>query len=221
MAIVFGEEEYDNKKIYNMNWFYEKQLKNPQSISEVENIFGIKFPEDYKKIVLEHNGAMPTPNTIDTFREKGKAFGEVLNFNLDADENIISLYEEMKNKLPTDVFPITMDPGGNFLCFDYRENKNNPKVLRWDHEQKFIIQDKELVIEDHENEFDYYHLDFVADSFTEVLTNLYGDVIKEKKLDEVIWEDFLSVEKLKEFDDETLAQVNKRLIKKGLPPIEK
>ncbi|WP_162268231.1 SMI1/KNR4 family protein, partial [Chryseobacterium cucumeris] len=77
-----------------MKWLYEKQLKNPMSISEVENSFGIKFPEDYKKIVLEHNAAMPTPNTIDTSREKAKAFGEILNFNLDADENIISLYEE-------------------------------------------------------------------------------------------------------------------------------
>lgn len=36
-----------------MNWLYEKQLKNPQLISEVENAFEIKFPEDYKKNSFE------------------------------------------------------------------------------------------------------------------------------------------------------------------------
>jgi hypothetical protein len=53
-----------------------------------------------------------------------------------------------------------MDPGGN-LCYDFRQGENNPIVVRWDHEQKFIIEDKELIIEDHERESDYYHLDFV------------------------------------------------------------
>lgn len=114
-----------------------------------------------------------------------------------------------------------MDAGGNFLCYDFRDDETNPKVVRWDHEQKFGIKEKQLIIEDHERESDYYHLDFVANSFTEALANLYGEEEVEKKLDEVIWEDFLSEEKLKEFDDETLVQVNKRLAKKGLPPIGK
>jgi len=47
-----------------------------------------------------------------------------------------------------------MDPGGNFLCYDFCDDEANPKVLRWDHEQKFVVEDRELIIEDHENESD-------------------------------------------------------------------
>ncbi len=200
-----------------MNWLYEKKLKNPQSISEVETIFGIKFPQDYKKIVLEHNAATPSPNTIDTKRETGKAFGEILNFNLDAKENIISLYEELKSKIPNNVFPIAIDPGGNFLCFDYRESEDNPKVLRWDHEQKFVIENREIIIEDHDRDPDYYHLDFVAHSFTELLLNLYGEELQESNS----WDKFKDEEKLKKFSGEDLVQINRIRAIQGLPPIEK
>jgi len=204
-----------------MKWLYKKDLKDINSIKKVEQAFGFRFPSDYKKIVLAYNGATPSPNAIDTSRQTGKAFGELLDFNLDANENIIILYEELKNKIPEKVYPITMDPGGNFLCYDFRDDEANPEVVRWDHEQKSVIEDGELIIPDREQQYQYYHLDFVAKSFTEAITNLYGEEMIENNLDEVIWEDFLSEEKLKEFDDETLAQVNKRLAKKGLPPITK
>ncbi|MGC5746574.1 SMI1/KNR4 family protein [Chryseobacterium sp. NFX27] len=200
-----------------MKWLYKKELKDFNSIKNVEDVFGIKFPSDYKNIVLENNAATPSPNTIDTSRQTGKAFGELLNFNLDSSENIISLYQELKNKIPEEVFPITMDPGGNFLCYDFREDKANPKVVRWDHEQKFVVEDKELIIEDHEQESDYYYLDFVADSFTETLTNLYGEEVEESNS----WDKFQDEEKLKEFSGEDLIQVNRIRALQGLPPIEK
>lgn len=199
-----------------MKWLYKKALKDSNSIEKVENAFGVKFPSDYTNIVLENNAATPSPNTIDTSRQIGKAFGELLNFNLDVNENILSLYEQLKNKIPEKVFPITMDPGGNFLCYDFRDDEANPKVLRWDHEQKFVVEDKELIIEDHENESDYYHLDFIAHSFTETLTNLYGEEIEESNS----WNNFQNEEKLKEFSGENLVQVNRIRALQGLPPIE-
>jgi len=76
-----------------MKWLYKKALKDSNSIEKVEDALGVKFPSDYTNIVLENNAATPSPNTIDTSRQKGKAFGELLNFNLDVNENILSLYE--------------------------------------------------------------------------------------------------------------------------------
>lgn len=76
-----------------MKWLYKKALKDSNSIEKVEDALGVKFPSDYTNIVLENNAAAPSPNTIDTSRQKGKAFGELLNFNLDVNENILSLYE--------------------------------------------------------------------------------------------------------------------------------
>ncbi|KMQ59757.1 hypothetical protein ACM40_16705 [Chryseobacterium sp. BLS98] len=200
-----------------MKWLYKKELKDTNSIQKVEEILGIKFPSDYINVVLENNAATPSPNTIDTNRQVGKAFGELLNFNLDSEENIISLYQELKNKIPEKVYPITMDPGGNFLCYDFRSNENNPTIVRWDHEQKFIVEDKEIIIEDHEKESDYYNLDFVANSFTEVLTELYGEEIEESNS----WNKFQDENKLKQFSGEDLTQVNRIRALQGLPPIEK
>ncbi|MGQ7856667.1 SMI1/KNR4 family protein [Pedobacter sp. WC2501] len=177
----------------------------------------MRFPSDYKDIVLAYNAATPSPNAIDTSRQTGKAFGELLNFNLGAEENIITLYEELKSKIPEKVFPITMDPAGNFLCYDFRDDEANPKVVRWDHEQKFVIEKKELIAEDHERESDYYHLDLVADSLTETLAKLHGEEVEESNS----WNKFQDKEKLKGFSGEDLIQVNRIRALQGLPPIEK
>jgi len=200
-----------------MKWLYTKNLKDVNSIQRVESQLGVKFPLDYINIVKEHNSSTPSPNTIDTSRQRGKAFGELLDFNLDAEQNIISLYDEIKNKIPKKVYPITMDPGGNFLCYDFRQGENNPIVVRWDHEQKFIIEDKEIIIEDRERESEYYHLDFVANSFTEVLTELYGEDIEESNS----WDKFQDEDNLKKFSGEDLTQVNRIRALQGLPPIVK
>ncbi|UIR54678.1 SMI1/KNR4 family protein [Sphingobacterium sp. SRCM116780] len=200
-----------------MKWLYKKDLRDTSSIQKVEQTLGINFPLDYQKVILEHNGATASPNTINTSRQIGKAFGELLNFNLDSEENILSLYEELKNKIPEKVYPITMDPEGNFLCYDFRDDQNNPKLVRWDHEQKFIIQDKKLIIEDYDKESDYYHVDFVANSFTEVLAELYGEDIEESNS----WDKFQDEEKLKQFSGEDLTQINRIRALQGLPPIEK
>lgn len=200
-----------------MKWLFKKDLKDPNSIQEVEDRLKVKFPLDYINIVREHNASTPSPNTIDTFRQQGKAFGELLDFNVEAEENIISLYETIKNKIPEKVYPITMDPGGNFMCYDFREDENNPTVVRWDHEQKFTIENEEIIIGDHEKESDYYHLDFVADSFTEVLTKLYGEETEESDS----WNKFQNEETLKQFSGEDLFQVNRIRALQGLPPIVK
>ncbi|MCL1672313.1 SMI1/KNR4 family protein [Elizabethkingia ursingii] len=200
-----------------MKWLYTKNLKDVNSIQRVESQLGVKFPLDYINIVKEHNSSTPSPNTIDTSRQRGKAFGELLDFNLDAEQNIISLYDEIKNKIPKKVYPITMDPGGNFLCYDFRQGENNPIVVRWDHEQKFIIEDKEIIIEDRERESEYYHLDFVANSFTEVLTELYGEDIEESNS----WDKFQDEDNLKKFSGEDLTQVNRIRALQGLLPIVK
>lgn len=200
-----------------MKWLFKKDLKDPNSIQKVEDQLKVKFPLDYIHIVREYNASTPSLNTIDTFRQKGKAFGELLDFNLEAEENIISLYEMIKNRIPEKVYPITMDPGGNFMCYDFREDENNPIVVRWDHEQKFAIENGEIIIGDHENESDYYHLDFVANSFTDVLTKLYGEEIKESNSRNQLQNE----DSLKQFSGEDLVQANRIRALQGLLPIVK
>lgn len=200
-----------------MNWLYSKKLERIESIHDVESFFNVKFPADFISIVKEYNAGMPNPNVIDTNRAKGKAFGELLNFNLDSNENIISIYEDVQDKLPNDVIPITIDPAGNHLCLDYRKDIEAPLVVRWDHEQKFIIKDGELIIPDHEIEVDYYYVDFVANNFSEALDNLYGELLEQT----TSWDQFQDETELrKKFSGEDLVQVNRIRKLQGIPPIE-
>ncbi|WP_160139743.1 SMI1/KNR4 family protein [Chryseobacterium sp. c4a] len=200
-----------------MKWLFKKDLKDIHSIQKVETEWGIQFPPDYIDIVRIYNASTPSPNTIDTSRLRGKAFGELLDFNLDSQENILSLYDELKNKIPERVYPIAMDPGGNFICYDFREDENNPIILRWDHEQKFMVAHGEIIIEDHVKESDNYYLDFVAHCFTDAITKLYGEEIEESNS----WNKFQDESHLSQFSGEDLFQLNRIRALQGLPPIIK
>lgn len=205
-----------------MKWEFTKTLKNINSIAQVEYEFGKELPKDYKDLIIEYNSGSPNPNTLDTKNKKGKAFGELLNFNLDEKDNILDNYSWIKDKLPSKVFPITVTPGGDYLCYDYRESSENPCIIYWDHEQNFNIVDGEIETLDTPHEYQKYSLDFVSNNMTELLAKLYDDI------DEIdtsgfvtIWEDFLNEDELRELSDQDLADVNKRRSKEGLPPIVK
>jgi len=204
-----------------MRWKFVRKLENKHSIEVVEKRLGIVFPEEFKSLVLLFNHGTAVPASFDTEHLRGKSFGEILNFNLDSEWNILSEYELIKDKLPLQVFPFAGDPGGNYLCFDYRGIDERPTIVFWDHEQIFEIEDNELIIPDHQNEYDYYRLEFVADNLQELFDKLYGDEEEELEKEEVIWENFMDEEKMKGLNDENLAAVNLRRKEKGLPEIVK
>ena len=156
-----------------MNWKFVETLKNTDNIQAVENRFGIKFPKDFIDIVRKFNHGTASPGTFDTEHLKGRSFGQLLDFNLENTYNIISEYELIQDRLPPKVYSFSGDAGGNYLCFDYRKSDNNPEVFFWDHEQKFEIEDDELIIEDRENAYEQHYIEFVADNFTELLNILY------------------------------------------------
>ena len=156
-----------------MRWKFVRELENKHSIEVVEKRLGIVFPEEFKSLVLLFNNGTAVPASFDTKHLRGKSFGEILNFNLDSEWNILSEYELIKDKLPLQVYPFAGDPGGNYLCFDYRDGYENPTIVFWDHEQIFEIEDDELIIPDTEDEFGKYRLEFVAANLEEALQKLY------------------------------------------------
>lgn len=205
-----------------MKWIGIRKLENEKSIELVQNKFGIKFPPDFIEVVKKYNAGRPTPSTYDTARLKGKDFGELLNFNLDQSFNIMHEYEQIKNRLPESVIPIAGDPGGNYLCYDFRSTME-PKIKFWDHEMKFSIVDDYLRVSENEYDPDNYFLDEVADDIRTLLDSLYGEEEEElrayddKTLDffESIYNDI----ELRELGEDTLSQLNARRKKRGLPLI--
>ncbi|MCY8426886.1 SMI1/KNR4 family protein [Bacillus vallismortis] len=59
------------------------------------------------------------------------------------------------------IVPFACDPFGNEICFDYRQNKDNPSGVFWDHEIAYKYSDGAL--------------SHICDSFTELVDKFYEE----------------------------------------------
>lgn len=142
----------------NINWLFKKEEVTKEDIIKVEEKLDLKFPKSFNECVVNNNGAQPEKNIFDLNNEKGKIFGSLLDFDLNADENIVSIYKDLKNRIPNKIVPFADDPSGNYICFDYRK-KDEPEIVFWDHE---------LAEENPKKSISY-----IADNFEEFINKLY------------------------------------------------
>ncbi|HEY9007226.1 MAG TPA: SMI1/KNR4 family protein [Ohtaekwangia sp.] len=138
-------------------------------LSRLEVEWNVTLPGDFKSVVLDNNYAYPLPNVFDTEKSKGRVFAGLLNFNLQDKSNAIKDYLAIKSRLPIKVYPFAEDPSGNFICFDFATPK--PTVIFWNHEGRIV------------NGKDTYDVEFVADSFTDLLSKLYVSPFSKQDID--------------------------------------
>jgi len=96
--------------------------------------------------------------------------------------------------------------GGDYLCYDFRNDKEAPKIVFWEHEQISEIIGDKLIVPDHNHEYEYYRREFVANDLIELLKKLYDDEDKEWENIEIIWENFMTEYQLKELADKELKR---------------
>jgi hypothetical protein len=154
-----------------MNWLNGKILSNTDFINQVEQIWNVKLPSDFKSIVLEYNRGYPEKNSFDTTDTKGRVFGELLNFELVEKNNVLRHHQIVKGKPSNQIFPFMIDPGGNYTCFNYEVNKFEPTVIFWNHEG-LIVNNEEV-----------HKIEFVANTYTEFLSKLYKSEILDEESD--------------------------------------
>lgn len=127
-------------------------------IIKVEIELGVKFPEKYVEIVSKYNGGYPKPDTfLGETIESG--FSELIKIEemVKFKEISSTTYHRFINDDQEELLryislvPFAFDAGGGKLCFDYYNNET-PTVI-------FLT--------------DIYDIDFVANSFEELLENLY------------------------------------------------
>lgn len=129
-------------------------------INKVEKHWGVTLPDDYKQCCINNHRGRPNPCVYDFEYKTGALFSYLLSFKEDNSYYILKDYNNIKDRLVDNVYPFADDPGGNFICFDYREGKDKtPKVVYWDHE---------LAYEDPATAIFY-----ICDTFTELLSKLY------------------------------------------------
>lgn len=117
-----------------------------------EKLWRLILPDDYKNFIMEYNGGVP--EQIE-FECNGHSYA-VIRF-LCILENVknnpngwydVEVVESQIGERLTDnmnlvgieVLPIVELFGGDYVCLDYRNDKNNPCVCVWSHEESNVFK---------------------------------------------------------------------------------
>ena len=116
-------------------------------IRREEGFYRVKFPNDYITFLKEYNGGVPVANTfeLDGYTYLVERFlcllGDKKNEYEEGwyDIGVVTtqLFERLTengDELGITVVPIAALFAGNFVCLDYRGNKDNPTICFWHHE---------------------------------------------------------------------------------------
>jgi hypothetical protein len=125
-----------------------------REIEQLEYRLGITFPKTYKEVAAQYQGMTPHPAVFDVGRGTN-TINALLTIIEDHEWRMYSVmraYEAVKPHVPSGVYPFASTPGGEYLCFDYRDSPEQPKV---------ILVTVEMFIYP------------VADSFTEFMISLH------------------------------------------------
>ncbi|MFC4620417.1 SMI1/KNR4 family protein [Camelliibacillus cellulosilyticus] len=128
-------------------------------VSKIERELGVKLPDDFVGCARINSGGYPSLEAFDFEGREEAVFNRLLSFHAESKDYIVKVYNDIRDRLVEGVYPFADDPFGNHICFDYRESKDNPKVVFWDHEVAYEDPEKAITP--------------VCDSFTELLNKLY------------------------------------------------
>ncbi len=131
----------------NLEWKYVEPLDESQ-LSKIEDHFGLRLPEDYKKLLGECNRGKPTLERFDTDHLKEC----VLDYMIDLEETVGTAQTLSSENGVSNLIPVARDPFGNLIAFQIAEQQVDGVVF-WDHERGKISN--------------------ISDSFTEFLKKLY------------------------------------------------
>lgn len=135
-----------------MKWILLKTKINEKEFEAIENSLDVEFPIDFKNIVLENNGASPEKMLFDTQNTKERVAEYLLSFSKTDKDNIIDVYNYVKDRFSRKLIPIIRDPFGNYICFDF-STKNLSELYFWNHETG--------------------SLEYISKTFSEFLDSLY------------------------------------------------
>ena len=135
-----------------MKWILLKTKINEKEFEAIENSLDVEFPIDFKNIVLENNGASPEKMLFDTQNTKERVAEYLLSFSKTDKDNIIDVYNYVKDRFNRKLIPIIKDPFGNYICFDFSTGKI-PELYLWNHDNS--------------------SLEYISKTFSEFLDSLY------------------------------------------------
>lgn len=106
-----------------------------EALLRCEQRVGRSIPSAYRSFLLVNNGGRCTPSCFEYVGRDGTGDSSVNDFlGVDSGHESIDKYlETYRGRIPSDVFPIADDPGGNLVLLG-AEGANAGKVFFWHHE---------------------------------------------------------------------------------------
>ncbi|MBC2258570.1 SMI1/KNR4 family protein [Listeria booriae] len=116
-------------------------------ISNEEFMWRVKLPEKYKSFLIGNNGGVPVEKSF-MANNHSYAIDRFLCVLEDTENNDLGEYDidvtltrieerltDNEDLVGVDLLPIAILFAGDYLCLDYRESKNTPKLCVWNHEE--------------------------------------------------------------------------------------
>lgn len=137
-------------------WIFAEEPIGETTIKTVEKALDIKFPSDYVTTILNNNGARPSKKIFDFKNTKGAVFNRLHGLT---EESLSFRGLRRDRRMLSGIVPFAGDPFGNEICFVYRQNKENPSMVFWDHEIAYVDPNEAL--------------SHICYSFTKLVNKLY------------------------------------------------
>jgi hypothetical protein len=127
-----------------------------QVLDQLEQQWKIKLPELYRELVSTYQGMGPEPCAFNV-GTGNDAFSVLLIVSADKEKESYTVdkaHRVLEPHVPAGIFPFALTPGGEYLCFDYRDSPMQPRV---------VLVSAEMSI---------YH---IADDFMSFMNGLYSE----------------------------------------------
>jgi len=109
----------------------EPRPVEPGELEKLESGWGVRLPEDYKRVVSLHQGMTPEPSGFKVGRGDN-AFSVLLtvsSYEGKEGYSLLKAYQSICQYAPPGIYPFGSTPGGEDLCFDYRQSLGQPRIV--------------------------------------------------------------------------------------------
>jgi hypothetical protein len=109
----------------------EPRPVHSHELEQLERRWGVELPEEYKHLVSQYQGMTPEPGVF-KLGEGNDVLSVLLTITVDAERksySILRVYDRLEPLIPPGIIPFAQTPGGEFVCFDYRESPQRPKIV--------------------------------------------------------------------------------------------
>jgi hypothetical protein len=100
-------------------------------LDQLEQQWGVRFPEQYRRLVSTYQGMGPEPCAFNV-GTGNDAFSVLLIVSADKEKEAYSVnkaYGVLAPHVPAGIYPFALTPGGEYLCFDYRNTPARPRIV--------------------------------------------------------------------------------------------